>query len=60
MEPLNSKKLDDKMSFITEEETILNYWKEIDAFKTSLKLSEGRPEFNFYDGPPFATGIAFL
>lgn len=38
------------------EETVLNYWREIDAFKTSQKLSEGKPEFSFYDGPPFATG----
>lgn len=22
-----------------------------------MKLSEGRPEFSFYDGPPFATGL---
>lgn len=25
--------------------------------RTSLKLSEGRPPFSFYDGPPFATGL---
>ena len=30
---------------------------EIDVFQTSLKLSEGRPEYTFYDGPPFATGL---
>jgi isoleucyl-tRNA synthetase len=24
--------------------------------QTSLKLSEGRPPYTFYDGPPFATG----
>lgn len=38
------------------EEEINAYWQKIDAFKKSLKFSEGRPEFNFYDGPPFATG----
>lgn len=38
------------------EQTVLAYWREIDAFKTSQKLSEGKPEFSFYDGPPFATG----
>ncbi|KAL5522593.1 hypothetical protein ACEPAG_8610 [Sanghuangporus baumii] len=43
--------------FSKEEEKVLAYWKEIDAFQTSLKLSEGRPEFSFYDGPPFATGL---
>ncbi|EFA74909.1 isoleucyl-tRNA synthetase [Heterostelium album PN500] len=36
---------------------LLNYWDEIDAFETSLKMSEGKPEYNFYDGPPFATGL---
>lgn len=39
------------------EEEVLKLWKEIDAFQTSLKKSEGRPEFSFYDGPPFATGL---
>lgn len=32
-------------------------WNEIDAFKTQLALSERRPRFSFYDGPPFATGL---
>lgn len=22
-----------------------------------MKLSEGKPEYSFYDGPPFATGL---
>lgn len=47
----------DKINFSEEEEKILAYWAEIDAFQTSLQLSEGRPEFTFYDGPPFATGL---
>jgi isoleucyl-tRNA synthetase len=47
----------DKIDFADEEEKILSYWKAIDAFQTSLKLSEGRPEYTFYDGPPFATGL---
>ena len=36
---------------------ILKLWEELGAFEQSLKLSEGRPEFTFYDGPPFATGL---
>lgn len=44
-------------NFPKEEEKILAYWREIKAFKTSLKLSEGKPVFSFYDGPPFATGL---
>lgn len=43
--------------FPTEEESILKRWQEIDAFKTQLKLTEGKPEYSFYDGPPFATGL---
>jgi hypothetical protein len=36
---------------------ILKLWEELGAFEQSLKLSEGRKEFTFYDGPPFATGL---
>lgn len=36
---------------------VLKFWREIDAFQTSLRLSEGRPIYSFYDGPPFATGL---
>ncbi|KAF9568003.1 hypothetical protein CPC08DRAFT_813816 [Agrocybe pediades] len=43
--------------FAKEEEKVIAFWREIDAFQTSLKLSEGRPEYTFYDGPPFATGL---
>eukprot|EP01038_Epipyxis_sp_PR26KG_P005823 gene5823-8029_t len=46
----------DKINFVAEEEATLQYWKEKDAFLTSIKLSEGKPEYTFYDGPPFATG----
>ena len=50
-------KLSDKINFPGEEENILAYWEEINAFQKSLELSEGRKEFTFYDGPPFATGL---
>ncbi|KAH7818001.1 putative isoleucyl-tRNA synthetase [Monocercomonoides exilis] len=46
-----------RFSYSQEELKILKYWEEIDAFKQSLKQSEGRPEYLFYDGPPFATGL---
>jgi isoleucyl-tRNA synthetase len=36
---------------------VLEYWKEIDAFKKQLEISEGRKPYTFYDGPPFATGL---
>ena len=35
----------------------LAFWEEIKAFKKQLELSEGKPEYTFYDGPPFATGL---
>jgi len=47
----------EKISFPKEEEGVLKYWEKIDAFKTSLKRSEGKPIYSFYDGPPFATGL---
>ncbi|MCO5560817.1 hypothetical protein L7F22_014437 [Adiantum nelumboides] len=44
-------------SFSKEEEKVLKYWREIDAFKTSLEQSKGKKPYSFYDGPPFATGL---
>eukprot|EP00045_Choanoeca_perplexa_P016863 m.233311 g.233311 ORF g.233311 m.233311 type:complete len:1289 (-) comp17379_c0_seq1:2522-6388(-) len=46
----------ERFNFANMEEEILKLWEGMDAFQTSLKFSEGRKEFNFYDGPPFATG----
>lgn len=46
----------ESFSFPREEEKVLSHWEEIDAFHTSLKITEGKPEFSFFDGPPFATG----
>lgn len=48
---------DDSFNFPKEEEIVLKMWTEKEAFKTQLKLSEDRPKFTFYDGPPFATGL---
>ncbi|KAH9507476.1 hypothetical protein Btru_058192 [Bulinus truncatus] len=47
----------DAINFVHEEEKVLKFWQEIDAFQTSLKLSKARPRYAFYDGPPFATGL---
>lgn len=47
----------ERFDFPAEEEAILNFWKEIDAFRTSVELNKGKPRFSFYDGPPFATGL---
>jgi len=43
--------------FSAEEEEVLRFWTEIDAFKEQLRWNEGKPEYVFYDGPPFATGL---
>ncbi|CAN8103987.1 unnamed protein product [Discula destructiva] len=45
------------ISFPKEEEAIIQRWREIKAFETQVKLSEGRENYTFYDGPPFATGL---
>ncbi|KAF6150031.1 hypothetical protein GIB67_002813 [Kingdonia uniflora] len=44
-------------SFPKQEKNILTFWEETKAFETQLKLTENLPEFVFYDGPPFATGL---
>ncbi|CAH8277599.1 unnamed protein product [Arabidopsis lyrata] len=46
-----------EFSFPREEEKVLSFWNQIDAFKTQLKRTEHLPEYIFYDGPPFATGL---
>ncbi|KAJ0175200.1 hypothetical protein K1T71_009341 [Dendrolimus kikuchii] len=47
----------ENINFPKEEENILNFWKEIDAFHNCLKQSKNKPRYSFYDGPPFATGL---
>eukprot|EP01028_Stygiella_incarcerata_P005971 TRINITY_DN2462_c0_g1_i1.p1 TRINITY_DN2462_c0_g1~~TRINITY_DN2462_c0_g1_i1.p1 ORF type:complete len:1134 (+),score=319.59 TRINITY_DN2462_c0_g1_i1:134-3535(+) len=51
------KPVDLVVNFPMEEEKILEFWDRIDAFRTSVKMSEGKPKYSFYDGPPFATGL---
>jgi len=43
--------------FSRNEENILKFWDEIDAFKQQLEKTKDLPPFTFYDGPPFATGL---
>jgi len=45
------------VSFPRIEEQVADYWDEIDAFRTQLRLTSDLPRFNFFDGPPFATGL---
>ena len=46
-----------EIDFSKQEDKILEYWNKINAFETSLKQSEGKQLYSFYDGPPFATGL---
>ncbi|XP_064374878.1 isoleucine--tRNA ligase, cytoplasmic [Dromaius novaehollandiae] len=47
----------ENISFPNEEEKILKLWNNLNCFQECLKQSKNRPRFNFYDGPPFATGL---
>ena len=49
-------KVNQKQSFPRLEEEVMKYWKENDTFKKSIETRKDSEEFNFYDGPPFATG----
>ena len=51
------KPVNPKVDFPKQEEEILKFWKEDDTFKKSVSQREGQPEYVFYDGPPFATGL---
>lgn len=49
-----------KQSFPKMEENIIQYWKENNTFKKSIKHPAGvdnPKDYVFYDGPPFATGL---
>lgn len=47
------------ISFPGEEEKILKYWKEIDAFRTSLKQSKGKPRWVQYIKLKFVAHLNF-
>jgi isoleucyl-tRNA synthetase len=52
----NFEKVNLKQSFPKLEENILKFWEENKIFEESVNTRENSEEFNFYDGPPFATG----
>uniref|UniRef100_A0A667ZSX0 Isoleucine--tRNA ligase, cytoplasmic n=1 Tax=Myripristis murdjan TaxID=586833 RepID=A0A667ZSX0_9TELE len=53
----NKEPVPESINFPSEEEKILDFWKEKDCFRECLKQSKNRPKYTFYDGPPFATGL---
>ncbi len=48
-----------QVSFTNFETEVLDYWKVNDTFRESIRRREaqGAPDYVFYDGPPFATGL---
>ncbi len=50
------KKVNPKQSFPKLEEEVLAFWNENKIFEKSVETRKDSEEFNFYDGPPFATG----
>ncbi|MDP2790362.1 MAG: isoleucine--tRNA ligase [Rectinemataceae bacterium] len=51
------KSVDPKVSFPQLEEEIVRFWEESHTFQKSVSQRVGSPEYVFYDGPPFATGL---
>ncbi len=49
--------VDPKVSFPAMEEDIVRFWEEEGIFGKSIGQREKAPEYVFYDGPPFATGL---
>lgn len=43
--------------FPTIEKEVLAFWEQEDVFARVLEASKEDPVYNFYDGPPFATGL---
>lgn len=46
-----------KVDFPSQEREVLEFWNAEQIFKRSLEQRRGAPEYVFYDGPPFATGL---
>lgn len=52
------RQYDDEINFPALEERILEFWETTGAFERTqqMRLDEGAPWFNFYEGPPTANG----
>lgn len=49
--------ISNQINFPAMECEVLEFWKESGIFEKSLKQRKNAPEYIFYDGPPFATGL---
>ena len=51
------RKVSPDMNFVEREKEVLEFWKENDVYKKSIRpAAEGRKDFVLYDGPPTANG----
>jgi isoleucyl-tRNA synthetase len=51
------KPVDPKVNFSKLEEEVLSFWEANSIFEKSIAQRNGKEDFVFYDGPPFATGM---
>ena len=51
------KEVSSRVDFPKMEEKVLRLWAEEQTFQASLTNRADAPEYLFYDGPPFATGL---
>lgn len=49
--------VDPKASFPAMEEAVLEFWRKHHVFEKSITDRDAAPEYVFFDGPPFATGL---
>ena len=54
---MRARAVPERVSFPEAEEAILRWWEDNDTFFESVRRSEGKKPYVFYDGPPFATGL---
>ncbi|HWF50440.1 MAG TPA: isoleucine--tRNA ligase [Solirubrobacteraceae bacterium] len=54
--PTLHRPVDPRASFPALEESVLERWRERDIFAESLRRREGSPRWQFYEGPPTASG----
>ncbi len=49
-------KVSTDLNFVDREQKVLEFWKQNEIFKKSIKLREGQPRFTWIEGPPTANG----
>lgn len=52
-----SSNTQENFSFVETEKRILDFWKKEQIFEKTLKKTQDKEPYIFYDGPPFATGL---